>query len=257
MKFALNKKGTKKIKVSNYDTSLMLTLKDVLPNDRDYAKKVLIKKESAPAGKLRDLYHTQCNSSLVRKIFTYTLKLILWEVAAGNCSFSWPNNSGSKIFMGWLNDKAVKDKVAANRLNYMDLLQTDYKVPYVTMSFTKFLKKKDIKIYVTKDIYYASVAHANSGKEFSNRPRKINYFLPHVYEEFSYIEPASIRQLVSEAFTKVLWYLKQGEEIRVIDKTGEIRFFRPLGNMHDRIMTSVVKKRIQKEHNERYEKFFI
>jgi hypothetical protein len=256
MEFALNKKG-KKIKVSDYDTSLMMTLKDVLPNDRYYAKKYLIKKENAPAGKLRDVYNTQCNSSLIRKIFNYTIKLILWEVAAGNCSFTWPNNSDSKIFMGWLNDKVVRDKSRANRLTYVDLMQSDYKVPYITMSFAKSVHKKDIKIYATRDIYNTAIAHVNAGKEFSMRPREINYFLPYIYDEFSYIEEASIKQLILDIFSKVLWHLKQGEEIRILDNSGEIRFFRPLGNIHDKVMKNVVKKRIQKEHKERYEKFFI
>jgi hypothetical protein len=256
MLFAVNKKG-KKVKVSDYDTSLMMTLKDVLPNDRYYAKRFLIKTANAPEGKLRELYHTQCNSALVRKIFNHTLKLILWEIAAGNCSFTWPNNSGSKIFMGWLNDKVVQDKSRANRLTYIDLLQSDYKVPYITMSFSKSVNKKDIKIYAPRDIYNTAIAHINSGQQFSNRPREINYFLPYIYDEFCYIEKHCIKSLVLDVFSKVLWHLKQGEEIRIIDNTGEIRFFRPLGNIHDMVMRKVVKKRIQKAHKEKYEKFFI
>jgi hypothetical protein len=256
MLFAVNKKGNK-IKVSDYDTSLMMTLKDVLPNDRYYAKKFLTKKKNAPDGKLRDLYNTQCNSSLTRKIFNYTVKIILWEIAAGNCSFVWPNNSGSRIFMGWLNDKVVQDKSKAGRLTYVDLLQSNYRVPYITMSFTKSTNKKDIKVYAPREIYNAAIAHVNSGQEFSNRPREINYFLPYVYDKFNYIEEQGIKQLVLDAFSKMLWHLKQGEEVRILDNTGEIRFFRPLGNIHDKVMKAVVKKRIQKAHKEKYEKFFI
>jgi len=240
-----------------YDTTLMLSLKDVLPNDRAFAKKFLLKTDNAPKGKLREIYHTQCNSALVRKIFTYTIKLILWEVATGKCSFNWPSQSKSKIYMGWLDDKIVKSKAKHNKIPYMDLIQTDYKIPYVCFDFSPYLNKKPIKIYITKEMYKAAILHANTGQKFSNRPRGINYFLPYIYEEFPYIKPQSLRLMILDCFSKVLWHLKEGEEIRILDSEGEVRFFRPLGKFHDEIMTTVVKNRINKAHKEKHEKFFV
>jgi hypothetical protein len=240
-----------------YDTSLMLSLKDVVPNDRAYAKKYLIKSDIAPKGKLRNLYHTQCNSSLTRKIFNYTLKIILWEIAAGKCSFTWPNNSASKIYMGWLDDKIVQQKAKLDKIPYINLIQTDYKVPYITFEFSKSEKKVPLKIYVNKEMYKAAILHANTGQKFSQRPRTINYFLPYIYDEFAYIKQESLKALILDCFSKVLWCLKQGEEIRILDSEGEIRFFRPLGRIHDKVMSNVVKKRIEKEHREKHEKFFV
>jgi hypothetical protein len=239
-----------------YDTSLMLTLKDVIPNNREFAKKFLIKTEDAPNGKLRDIYHSQCNSSLIRKIFNYTIRVILWEVAVGNCSFYWPH-SKSKIFMGYLDDKVTRSKAEYGKLDYIDLLQTDYKIPYITFEFSPHLNKKPIKIYISRDMYEATINHANKGGKFSKRPRKLDYFLPHIYEEFKYIRPQSLRLMILDCFNKLLWHLKQGEEVRLLDAKSEIRFFRPLGKQHDSIMSSIVRNRINKAHKEKYEKFFI
>jgi len=257
MSLYVNTKNGGRKRVREYDTSLMLTLKDVIPNDPAFAKRSLQRSKSAPEGRLRDFYNSKCNSSLIRKIFTFTLKCILWEVAAGNCSFSWPNKSTAKIFVGTLNDSIVRSKAKFGKLNYIDLTRTDYTVPYLTMSFPKYTKKADIKVYVNKEIFNTMIAQANTGKGFSKRPRQLDYFLPYIYEEFSYISESSIRNLITECFSKLLFTLKQGEEVRILDNTGEIRFFRALGNLHDEVMTKVVKRRMEKEHKEKYEKFFI
>jgi hypothetical protein len=254
--FANNKRG-RLVKVAAYDTSLMLTLKDVIPNDKEFSKSFLVKKDNAPAGRLRDLYNSHCNSGLVRKIFTYTLKIILWEVAAGNCRFIWPNNSKAFIHVGWLDDSIVKSKSVHGKLDYIDLTQTDFKVPYLTFSFPPYSNKKDLKIYTTKEIFKSMVQQANSGLPFSNRPRGLDYFLPLVYEEFNYIKETHLKSLLKECFSKLLFHLKQGEEVRIINKEGETRFFRVLGKIHDEVMTAVVKNRIQRAHKEKYEKFFV
>jgi hypothetical protein len=45
------------------------------------------------------------------------------------------------------------------------------------------------------------------------------------------------------------WHLRRGEEIRIIDGDGEIRFFRPLGRIHDKVMKRVVKGRMTRNRN--------
>ena len=254
-RYVYNKKTGKQKKVAQFDTSLMLTINAIIT---DEAKKYLIRKDNAPSGKLRDFYHTKDNGALVRKIFTTCLKYILIEIATGKCEFMLPNKGQTKpkIYAGYLKDEVVKAKRQKNKLREFDLLQTDYKIPYLQYSFSPNSRKQHLMIYLNKSIYGELVEHANTGKHFSKLPREIDYFLPLVYKEFNYIKEAEIKRLVNFCFRKLIWYLRRGEEIRIIDKDGEIRFFRPLGNkLHDKVMRTVVKKRLTRERKERYDSF--
>jgi hypothetical protein len=250
-------KDGKKVKVSDYDTSLMLTLKDIIPNDPSFAKRYLVRTAEAPAGKLRSFYACKDNSALIRKIITTAVKAALSEVAAGNCRFNFPAPSKAYIYMGHLNEGVTKSKINTGNLKYLDLMQTDYKVPYITLKFAPKTLKRELKIYVNKNLYASMVEHANTGEKFSNRPRDLDYFLPYIYDTFSYIEETQLKNLVIYGFNTILWHLKHGEEIRIIDTEGEIRFFRALGKLHDKVMRKVVQRRILREHNEKYEQFFI
>lgn len=245
----------KKVKVSEYDTRLMLSLRDVIPNDISYTRLYLKKKKDAPEGKLRDFYNTKDNSGLVRKIFTTFLKAVLIEIAVGRCKFIIPSKGrgNPSIYMGYMKDAAVKYKRKTKRLQQFDLLQTDYKVPYLKYKFSEFSQRKPLEIYVNKNIYNKIIEYANSGANFSQRPRDIEYFLPYIYEEFSYIEERNLKLLLKDCFKKLQWHLRRGEEVRCIDGEGEIRFFRPLGVRHDKIMKKVVKKRLTRERNKKNE----
>jgi hypothetical protein len=254
--YGINEKG-KGYKRSEYDTTLMLTSKDIFPSDRQTCKEYLVKKKTAPKGRIRNFYSCKDNPALIRKIFNTLLQAILWEVATGKCSFKFPGNSKAVIFVGELNDAIVRSKVKHGKLGYVDMTQTNNTVPYLTFRFAPRQKKKELKIYVPKDIYNNMVAHANSGEKFSVRPRSIDYFLPYLYDTFSYIQEDKVKKLVVHCFNLLLEELKRGEEVRFIDKTGEVRFFRALGRFHDAIMKKVVKKRLQRIHKEKYEQFYV
>jgi len=245
------------VKVAAYDASLMLTLPDIIPNDRNFAKRYLVRKEGVPEGKLRTFYNCKDNSALLRKIITTAVNSILWEVASGFCRFNFPAPSKAYIYMGWQNQDIVKSKAKHGKLGYLDLMQTDYKVPYITFKFSPKTHKKELKVYVNKPMYAAIVEHANTGEKFSNRPRDIEYFLPYIYDTFPYIEESCLKSLVIYGLNTILHHLKLGEEIKLRNADGEIRFFRVLGNAHDRIMREVVQRRIIRKHNEKYDQFFI
>ena len=249
-----NKKTKRYNKVAEYDTSLMLTLKGAIPNDPATAKELLIKTKDAPAGKLRDIYHTKDNSALIRKIFVVCLKAILLEISMGRCKFIVPQKGkfNPAIYMGELRDDVVQGQRKRGKLNKFDLLMGDYKIPYLKYKMSPGTRRPDLMIYVNKTIYQEIVDHANSGQKFSKRPRKIDYFLPVVYEEFSYIKEQQLERIVKYCFSKLHRAIKKGEEIRVIDGEGEIRFFRALGRHHDKVMRKVVKTRLTQERNKRY-----
>jgi len=245
----------KQKKVSEVDTTLMLTLRDVIPNDIGYTKKYLVKKKDAPDGKLRSFYNTKDNSGLVRKIFTTCLKVILFEIAMGKCKFIAPSRGRGNpcIYMGEMNDKVVQFKRKTNRLKHFDMMGCGYKIPYIKYMFSQRSTRQHLEVYVNKSIYAEMVEHANSGARFSQRPRDIDYFLPYIYEEFSYIKEHNLEKLVKDCFRKLAWHLKRGEEVRCIDGDGEIRFFRPLGKIHDKVMRKVVKARLTRERNKKNE----
>jgi hypothetical protein len=244
-----------KKKVADYDTTLMLTLNDILPTGREFTKKYLVRKKDAPTGRLRDLYHTKDNGALVRKIFSKCLKVILYEIAAGNCQFIVPNQGPSKprIYVGYLKQTEVKGKRKSHRLQKFDMLQTDYKIPYIHYSMSPTTLRKPLRIYLNKELYNVLINTANSGKKFSVVPRDLEYFLPYVYQEFSYIQENKLRLLLNVCFRLVQKSIRFGEEVRMIDGDGEVRIFRNLGPSHDEVMRRVVKRRLTVERNKRKE----
>ena len=102
-------------------------------------------------------------------------------------------------------------------------------------------------------IYKHIIEHANSGGHFSKLPRDIDYFLPYIFNEFAYLNEDKIVSLLKYCFSRLHKAMKLGEEVRILDKDGEIRFFRQLGSHHDDIMTKVMKKRLKREREEKYE----
>ena len=250
--YVKGKRGGQK-KVADYDTTLMLTLKDVIPTDRAFTKQFLVRKDDAPAGRLRDFYGCKDNGALVRKIFSTCFKVILYEVAAGNCQFIVPNRgpSNPRIYIDFLKDSEIRGKRKSHKLKKFDLLQTDYKVPYIHYSFSPTTTRSPLRIYLNKELYEVLVNTANSGKTFSKLPRKLDYFLPYIYEEFSYIQEDKLRLLLNTCFRLLQKRLRFGEEVRFIDRDGEVRIFRNLGPKHDEIMKIVKKRRLTFERQER------
>jgi len=249
--YAINPQTGRKRKVAEYDLSLMLTLSDVLPSNPALAKQFLVKKKDAPAGRLRDIYHTKDNTRLIRKIFTVCLKAILFEMAMGRCQFIWPiqGRSSAKLIVGSLPDKLVKTKRQYGDLKYLKMFQSDHKVPYIEYRPSKN-SKQYWNVYVDKTIYSTMIKHANSGKPFSKLPRELDYFLPYIYEEFSYIKEDKLKALLRYCFLQLQMHLKRGEEVRILDGTSEIRFFRPLGKKHDSVMRKVARKRFFRERKQ-------
>jgi len=232
--------------VSRFDTRLMMSPRDIFPNSKEEAAKYIIKKDKYKVGKPSKWYGVEDNSSLVRKIFRHCIKNIIDEVISGNCKFMLPNKSSASIYMRTLDRTDVIAKCKKG-INHFDLLATNRTIPMLTYSISKSNKRKKLNIYVSNDRFKTIIERANTGKIFSQRPRGLDYFLPKIYEEFSYLSEEYIRKALLFCFRRMSYYLKRDEELRFIDKTGEIRFYRPLGKLHDVVMQSVVNKRKARE----------
>ncbi len=236
------------VRVSYFDTSLMMSLKDIFPNNPTIAADLLEKKKGV-SGNIKSIVGAQDNSSAVRKIFRHFIKEVITDIVEGNCMFTFPGAITSELYMGELLDSLVRWKRSEGMLEDFDMSATKYKVPYIKYRFSRNSRKQDLNVYVNKKLYKRLVEVANSGKKFSKRPKNIDHFLPSIYKQFPYIKERSIRKIVKECLKRLARALKEGEEVRVLDGDGEIRFFRPLGKNHDAIMREVVKKRIIRQEN--------
>lgn len=242
------------VKVSDYDLTLMLSLSDVIPSDPALINTLLVRKSSAPKGKLRDFYNTKDNLGLVRKVFREALKIIITEISEGGGSFIVPSkgNTNPTMYIGELDDRAARGKLGNNQLTSIDISKAKFKVPLVKYKFSDNSTRQHLGVYINKKLYKKLIDRANTGKGYSKIPRKLNYFLPSIYALFPYIREDSIKRIIKHVFYRIQWHLRRGEEIRIIDREGEIRFFRPLGKYHDSVMKKVVKNRISRERKERY-----
>jgi len=234
---------------SKYDASLMLTLMDIFPNNKVLSRDFLLKKEDAKKGKLRNIYNTKDNSALVRKIFRVFLKEVLLEIAKGNCKFQFPGKIKAEIYVGYLRDEEVKKNRKKGKMKDFDLFSTNYKIPYIQYKFSDKSRRQSLFIYINKRLYKKLVETANEGKVFSNYPKKMEDFLPIIYKQFPDIEEDCIIDIIKYFLKKLAYNLRRGEELRLPDREGEIRFFRPLGNMHDQVMRKVRKQSVTREKN--------
>lgn len=248
-RFVKDNNGSLK-QVARYDSRLMMSTSDIFPNNTQLASKFIVKKDKSMKGKPSRWYNVESNSTLVRKIFKLCVQNIIDDIIAGNCMFTMPNNTTAYIYMGKLSKETVLHRCKAGR-NPFDLISTNREMPGLFYKLGKNSKRKQLKIYVSKDRYNKIVERANTGEIFSQRPRKLNHFLDGIYKEYDMLEEKALKRLLLHCFKRMSYYLKRDEELRFVDKTGEIRFYRQLGDKHDEIMRSVVNKRKYRERKQK------
>lgn len=246
--------GGELVQHSRFDTSLLLTLTDIFPDDQELAQKLIQKKPNHPKGATHRYYKVRDSSSLIRKIFRLYIKNVIWNVISGTCKYDFPGNSTASIFMGKMPDKIVKGKRSRGGLGDFDMMATNYTIPRLSYKVSKGSFKKNLEVYVNKVYYKQLVNTANnpkvSGVSFSQRPKNINNFLPYIYDQFPYIKENSLSRIVRYCSRVMAYELKRGQGLRILDKEGEIRFYRPLGaEHHDKVMRIEKKKRITREKN--------
>lgn len=228
--------------VARFDSSLMMSTSNIFPNNTELSSKFIVKKDTTMVGKPSRWYNVESNSALVRKIFKFCMKVIIDDIIDGNCKFVLPNNTTASIYMGKLPKQTVLHRCRDGR-NPFDLISTNREMPGLYYRIGANSRRKLLKVYVSPDRYQRIIDRANTGELFSQRPRGLDYFLDRVYKEFDLLDEKCIRKSLLHCFKKMSYYLKRDEELRFVDKTGEIRFYRQLGKKHDEVMRSVVNKR--------------
>lgn len=241
------------VKTSVFDTSLMLTTKKIIPEDPELSKEFFAdaRKKTTPKGRLRDFYNSRTNAALARQIFASFIKHVLETVVSGKGQFMLPFRNYPSIGVGYMKDSIVKKKRKQGHLDQFDMLTANYKIPYLHYSFSRSSKRQKPLIYLNKRLYQILVDRVNNGEKFSKRPLFIDYFLPEIYKKYSYIKEKNLRKIIRHGLRGLHFYLQRGEEMRFLDKEGEIRFFRPLGSQHDDVMRVVNAQRKTREKNKK------
>ena len=103
-------------------------------------------------------------------------------------------------------------------------------------------KKQDLKIFVPKDIYSNIVTVANTKKHRSKIPYGYDLFLEKTYTKYSYLKKSGLKRLVYHLLQTMGKRLREGHELRMVSDKGEVRLFRPLGPIHDKVMRKVYRK---------------
>jgi hypothetical protein len=251
-----------KLKPSKYmgaSATFMSTLKEVLDFTPAEAKAMLVRKEKVKNGPmLRQIYHTQDNNALVRKIFLVFLKNCIAAVVLGmgEVHINYSSKANPVLYRGFLPTALIKVKVQSNRLNEFDKLVTGGDIPYIRYSLHKNSKTPPFMVYINKTLYKVLVKRTNEGEHFYSRPLTADRFYQYVYEAFPLLEETALRNLVKACMSKFHMALKSGQEIKIQDMDGEIRFFRPIpADKKHFIMKRVEKEKIKKRFAHLYGKY--
>jgi len=167
---------------------------------------------------------------------------LLTVVSTGRYAFQMPGKAGAVIYLGDMHEKAVKYKAQNGQLKEFDLLASDFNVPYITYEFGGKKKKQDLKIFVPRDIYANIVNVSNTKKHRSKIPYGYDLFLEKTYTKYSYLKKSGLKRLVYHLLQTMGKRLREGHELRMVSDKGEVRLFRPLGPIHDKVMRKVYRK---------------
>jgi hypothetical protein len=245
-------------KVSTFDSSSCLYLTELLAMDRATTKSWLEKVDKNNKVRLREAYNTQDNNALLRKIFCSFLKRAIKVVVSGQGTFMLPfkGNGSAKIFVGFMPDELVKKQRQEGKLKYFDMLQTNYRVPLMKYRLSKSSLRPPMNIYINRMLYAELVETANKGFDFPPTPRKLDFILKDLQDEFSLIKPDKIKNFIIHATSLLHKAIRAGEEVRILDTDGEIRFYHPFfGYRRRNVIKSVVKKRIMERFNKKLESY--
>lgn len=159
---------------SRYSKTGVLRLNHIFPNDKEVTKELLVKKLGLPKGvHLKKKYNVHDNSALVRKIFTSFLFKVLNSVADGEV-FVWPGSTQANISLKPIKFNDAKLLKSKGKYKNINLLFADGKIPEFIFDFGPHIMRKDVKIYVPRDISDKAIQNAEDGKLSWQHFKKVN-----------------------------------------------------------------------------------
>lgn len=202
-----------------------ISIEDIFDLETHELSLFLRKKDDAPIGNLREIYHTQSNRGLISKIARELITIILWEVIEGK-TFYFPGTRKAKIFVSAMGDGITKVLREKGRFQDLDFYMTDFRIPQLQLYTPINQRGTNMCVYVNNDLHKRIIELANTtGRVGGKIPFKLPHILPHLYKMFSYIEKDCIK-LICKTFLRRLRVISHfGCDLLVKDRHNVIRFF--------------------------------
>lgn len=158
MLYSINEDGDMVVHTM-YECYAMPGSTTIFPSNPEITKKMIKKSKTARKGKLQDLYNTDDNAQLIRKIFYRFLVKMLTRVANGDI-FMMPGKSKSNICLKPIPDREVKLLRQRGRYHDYDLVKAQFKIPRFVLDFGPNSMRRDIQIYPGRNLI--KLAHTNT-----------------------------------------------------------------------------------------------
>jgi len=218
--------GQSEVTLSRYGKNF-LSIEDIFDLETKELSSFLKKKEDAPIGNLREIYHCQSNRGLISKIARETLLSTLWLVITGK-SFYFPGSSREKIFVGVMDKSASAYKRSIGKYKDMNLFMSGFRIPILQVYTCRNKKPKNTSVYVNNDLYEEIVRRLNdTGKVGGKIPLRLQTILPTIYERFSYIEEESIKLICLTFFRRLKLICSYDCDLVIKDRFNVIKFYYP------------------------------
>ena len=150
-----------KVQISKYEVIGAKKLTDMFPEAKETA--AMIVRRPGVRGRLADKYKVRSSSRLVRLIFFKFMMKMLEHVAEGEI-FMLPGRSGAHILLKPVKDEHVRKARQNGNMKDIDIVKANFKVPMFTYDFGYRHNRRDVNIYVPKDLYMVAVHNTEEGK---------------------------------------------------------------------------------------------
>lgn len=150
-----------RVQLMKYERLGAKTLTSIFPEAKETAAMIIRKPEVR--GRLADKYKVRSSSRLVRLIFYKFIKLMLLRVAEGDV-FMFPGRTGAYIALKPIKDEFVKKARQNGKMQEIDLIKSNFKVPLFVYDFGPYNHKRDAVVHVPKYLYRKALRNAEEGK---------------------------------------------------------------------------------------------
>ena len=128
-----------------YAKKNVLSLCWIFPTHKDTGKKYIVRKPNTK-GKLQHKYSLHDNSAVVRKVFAFFFTRVIEEVIKGEI-FNFPGTTRTHILVKRFQDKLTKRLRSEGFYSNIDIVKSNFKIPYIAIDFGPFSRRKDYRIY--------------------------------------------------------------------------------------------------------------
>ena len=141
------------------------TMRDIFPKTKKVSNLLKLKNNQ----KLRDIYNVSDKTAVVRRVFYDFLLLVFDELSNGGM-LVFPGKTNANIALKQMPDETVKRLSREGKLTHIDIIKSNYIVPYFKFDFGPGSARKDRHIKVPLRIWKKAFKNAE------NRTIKYSYY---------------------------------------------------------------------------------